>query len=451
MDKKVKVFIVIILIIIVILIGILSYLFYILKNEPQELEEEEIYYSDQDTHFRSELEKVTSKYDYFDTEACIRKYISSLQKLDTMLYQEDSNTINNTIEIYKEELYNLLDETYINKNKVTLQNMDKNFSDYYATLNFEIENMYVVDAQEELAIYFVYGTLVNTKKNTVEKYGFIVKRDTQNLLFTIIPYDYMLENGYKKEEIEKQNLDELKNTTIKANDNNYYTSNAYDDEYISNYYFNLYKKNLQYNVDNIYYNMEKEYREKRFGTLQNYKDYVEKNDKELLKCNLNQYIKEIKDNFTNYICKDQYGNYYIFKQTNIGEYTVMLDTYTIQQEKFKKEYEVATNSEKVGMNISKWFQMLNAKDYHSAYSVLSTSFKNKNFMTEKVFEQYIRNTLYSYNDVNLINFSDEISGIYTYYIEITDKENKENTTIKINIIMELLQDTDYQISFEIVD
>ena len=213
----------------------------------------------------------------------------------------------------------------------------------------------------------------------------------------------------------------------------------------------MYKENLQFNVENIYNSMEKEYREKRFGTLQNYKEYVTKNYKELLKCNLNQYVTETEDNFTNYICKDQLGNYYIFKETNIGEYTLTLDTYTLKQDKFNEKYKTATNNEKVGMNISEFFQMINAKDYKSAYSVLSSSFKEKNFKNQDSFEQYIRTKLYLYNDINLVNFSDKISGVFTYYIEVSNKENKNDAKIKMNIIMQLLEDTEYQLSFEIID
>ena len=452
MEKKVKLLMIIITIIIVIIIGILIYLLNTQNaNNSISIGKEEIYYSDQDTHFRNEVEKVTSKYDFFDTEVCIKKYITSLQKLDKNLYERESSSVNDTINIYKEELYNLLDTDYIKQNKLTIQNIDKKLSNYYTNLNFQIRSMYVLDAEEELAIYFVYGNLISTNNNKIENYGFIVKRDTQNLKFSIIPYDYMIDNGYEETLLESKNLDSIKKYSINENDNNYYTSNAYDDGYISNYYFNMYKENLQFNVENIYNSMEKEYREKRFGTLQNYKEYVTKNYKELLKCNLNQYVTETEDNFTNYICKDQLGNYYIFKETNIGEYTLTLDTYTLKQDKFNEKYKTATNHEKVGMNISEFFQMINAKDYKSAYSVLSSSFKEKNFKNQDSFEQYIRTKLYLYNDINLVNFSDKISGVFTYYIEVSNKENKNDAKIKMNIIMQLLEDTEYQLSFEIID
>lgn len=452
MEKKVKLLMIIITIIIVIIIGILIYLLNTQNgNNSISIGKEEIYYSDQDTHFRNEVEKVTSKYDFFDTEVCIKKYITSLQKLDKNLYERESSSVNDTINIYKEELYNLLDTDYIKQNKLTIQNIDKKLSNYYTNLNFQIRSMYVLDAEEELAIYFVYGNLISTNNNKIENYGFIVKRDTQNLKFSIIPYDYMIDNGYEETLLESKNLDSIKKYSINENDNNYYTSNAYDDGYISNYYFNMYKENLQFNVENIYNSMEKEYREKRFGTLQNYKEYVTKNYKELLKCNLNQYVTETEDNFTNYICKDQLGNYYIFKETNIGEYTLTLDTYTLKQDKFNEKYKTATNNEKVGMNISEIFQMINAKDYKSAYSVLSSSFKEKNFKNQDSFEQYIRTKLYLYNDINLVNFSDKISGVFTYYIEVSNKENKNDAKIKMNIIMQLLEDTEYQLSFEIID
>lgn len=452
MEKKVKLLMIIITIIIVIIIGILIYLLNTQNaNNSISIGKEEIYYSDQDTHFRNEVEKVTSKYDFFDTEVCIKKYITSLQKLDKNLYERESSSVNDTINIYKEELYNLLDTDYIKQNKLTIQNIDKKLSNYYTNLNFQIRSMYVLDAEEELAIYFVYGNLISTNNNKIENYGFIVKRDTQNLKFSIIPYDYMIDNGYEETLLESKNLDSIKKYSINENDNNYYTSNAYDDGYISNYYFNMYKENLQFNVENIYNSMEKEYREKRFGTLQNYKEYVTKNYKELLKCNLNQYVTETEDNFTNYICKDQLGNYYIFKETNIGEYTLTLDTYTLKQDKFNEKYKTATNNEKVGMNISEFFQMINAKDYKSAYSVLSSSFKEKNFKNQDSFEQYIRTKLYLYNDINLVNFSDKISGVFTYYIEVSNKENKNDAKIKMNIIMQLLEDTEYQLSFEIID
>ena len=41
------------------------------------------------------------------------------------------------------------------------------------------------------------------------------------------------------------------------------------------------------------------------------------------------------------------------------KYTVALDTYILEQEKFNATYLKATNKEKVSMNISKFFDMIN--------------------------------------------------------------------------------------------
>lgn len=449
MKNNLKLIIIIICIIIIIITAILLSLLFL--NKEKISNGEEIYYSDQDTHFRNELEKVTSKYDYFDTISCIQKYTNTLKKLDTSTYAEKNNEIIETINIYKEDLYYLLDENYINQYNLTLNNIDSKLSNYYTSLNFQIEIMYVVDSQEEVAIYFAYGNLINEKKNTNEKYGFVVKRNTENLSFTILPYDYMIDKGYEEESILNKDLSNLKNTSIKQNYNNYYKSNAYDDEYISKYYFEQYKENLQFNVAINYNKMDKEYREKKFGTLKNYQEYVNENLQELLKCNLNQYNIEIEDEYNNYICKDQFDNYYIFRESDIGDYTILLDTYTILEQKFEEKYKVSTNQEKIGMNITNFFQMLNIKDYSTAYKCLSTNFKDSNFKTVDSFKRYVKEKLYSYNNIKFVKFSDEISGIYTYYIEISNKEDDKDSKIKMNVIMRLLDNTEYELSFQIID
>lgn len=448
MEKLIKKLIIIISIMIIIIIGILIYL--LNNNADLYVDEDEGYYPDYNVSFRNEIQKVNTKYEFFDTLTCIRKYTNLLEKLDKRYYQNEEGNAKETIQIYKEQLYNLLDKEYINQNKLAINNIDNSLSKYYTNLEFQVKEMYALDVTEHFLMFFVYGDLINIDNNSINEYGFIVKRDTSNLTFSILPYEYMLEKGYTESKIENANLDNIKNSSIIENGDNYYTSDAYDSEYIANYYFDIYKKNLQFDVESIYNSMNKEYREKRFGNLQNYKQYVSKNYDELLKCNMNQYTTEINDSIKSYICKDQFNNYYIFNETNIGEYTIMLDTYTIEQEKFKEKYELATNNEKVGMNISKFFQMINTKDYSSAYSILSTNFKNNNFKTEELFEQYIKTRLYSYNDVNLINFSDEVSGVFIYYIEITNKENETSPKIKMNIIMELLEDTEYRLSFEVI-
>lgn len=49
------------------------------------------------------------------------------------------------------------------------------------------------------------------------------------------------------------------------------------DQQMCNIYLNDYKNNALYRVEEAYNTMDKEYREKRFGTLEDYKAYVEKN------------------------------------------------------------------------------------------------------------------------------------------------------------------------------
>lgn len=452
MKRRLKFLIILVIIIMVIIIGALVYMMNISKNKKVFIGTEEIYYSDQDTHFRNNIEKVSSKYEFFDTNTCIQKYITTLQKIDKSYYSEQNGIVENMTSAYKEELYNLLDTEYVKESNLSLNNIDKNFSAYYVkNLDFQTTEMYVWDIEDSLTIYFVYGNLINTNKNTIEAYGFIVKRDTENLLFTIMPYEYMMKNDYKQNKIQEIKVSDKLKERIQKNDNNFYTSNAYDNQYVSNYYFNIYKTNLQFNIDSIYNSMDTEYREKKYKTLQDYKNYVSKYYDQLLKCNLNQYIVEDYEDYKKYICKDQFDNYYIFKESEIGKYTLILDTYTLVQEKFNEKYKTATNREKVSMNINKFFEMINTKDYKSAYSVLSDNFKSTNFRTEEVFERYMKGNLYSYNEVNLVDFSDKISGVYTYYIEISNKENNNDKKIKMNIIMELKEDISYKISFQIID
>ena len=132
-----------------------------------------------DITYHHKIEKANTAQEFFDTEKCIDKYLRTLERLNRSIYLNlDENSVNNKLTDTKEEVYSMLDEEYIFKYNLTIDNMDERFSYFYNTLEFLTENVYVLDDEKaHESIYFVYGNLVNASKNTIQQYGFIVRRN----------------------------------------------------------------------------------------------------------------------------------------------------------------------------------------------------------------------------------------------------------------------------------
>lgn len=160
------------------------------------------------------------------------------------------------------------------------------------------------------------------------------------------------------------------------------------------------------------------YNNKRFENFDNFKDYIRENIEEIQKSSLAKYKIQNFDDYKEYLCIDNYGNYYIFKEDSAMDYTVLLDQYTIDDEIFINQYVQKSNATKAQMNLNKFNQMLNRGDYSAAYEKLNDEFRKKYFEDEKSFKEYVLKNLFRYNQFDY----KEISG--------QDKEYKIKTEIK---------------------
>ena len=167
-----------------------------------------------------------------------------------------------------------------------------------------------------------------------------------------------------------------------------------------------------------------------------------------------------KENEKEYICIDQYGNYYIFKDNGVMNYTVKLDTYTIDTEDFNNKYDNGSDQLKVGMNLEKIFQALNRKDYEYIYEKLDSTFKQNNFSTLNDFEQYAKENFYDINKIEYGKFQEK-SGVYIYEILISDaqeivsndeEKNDEQISenkIQRNFVVKLEDNKDFIFAFNL--
>lgn len=213
-------------------------------------------------------------------------------------------------------------------------------------------------------------------------------------------------------------------------------------------YFNDYKTYALTNPEQAYELLDKDYREKRFKNLEEYKTYISNNEEKINNDTLKNYQIEVDDEKTRYICIDLYGNYYIFCEKSVMDYSVLLDAYTIDQPEFIEKYDSANVQEKVVLNIEKIVQAHNMQDYSYIYSKLADSFKNNKYKTQAEFENYIKGALYNNIDVEYKNFSNE-GETYIYDIEIKNRDNEEDKVINMQIIMQLKEDRDFVMSFSI--
>ena len=209
-----------------------------------------------------------------------------------------------------------------------------------------------------------------------------------------------------------------------------------------------YKNELNNNEEEAYYLLDKEYRDKRFASLEEYKEYRKKMKEEIGEESFSKYLVNYYENCTEYVCKDKYGNMYIFTEEYPMQYRLKLDTYTIPTEKFKTEYNKSDDQNKMMLNIDKWIQMLNNRDYSAAYEVLDETFRNNNFGSEEIFEQYMREKFPLHYELEFGEYSNE-ADIGIQKIVLTDITGEDSTIIENTIIMQLEDDYNFVMSFEI--
>lgn len=436
--KRIIIIISIILVIIIILIVAIS----LFQKEAEWQEEKKIL--DQGNTPPSSFEKkiVTDHSTFFSVGDAIQKYLNSIsfnleeisskpvrgsKKLNAAtLYAQDQGIVDE--ESKKEAIYNFLNPKYISDNAISVSNvLDKVYNN--EKVEFIPLKMYELLGNIK-SQYAVYGIMQNMNSKDQKQVYFIVDVDKINNSFYITPIDFQ-----KYQDVDEIPL-ETKDENIELNKNNLFSFSIMQENEIAQKYFTYYKDLMLENPEMAYEMLEEEYRNKRFGNVDEFKNYITKNQEEIKSYLAKEYIVNSLEDGTEYICQDQYKHSYIFKVSAVMQFKVKLDTYTIESEETKQRYQAANERRKVEMNVDKWIQMLNHRDYKAAYNVLDENYRAVNFPTLELFEEYMRRIFPYYYGINLSDFSTE-AGLYIQRILLTDITAKIKIVIDETIIMKL--------------
>ena len=432
MDKKlIRRVIICIVIIMIIIIG------YLIKIMHQHKEEDKMY-DDSESIPIEELIKVDpqnrniDRISYFDIDSCMNRYLSTIDTNNFIYQGREESQI-------KESIYNILSESYIKQNNITKDNVynfvkTKSESTLYVPLEISVIQ------QSNIKSFLVHGLLENFDLQVTDEIFVVVNIDITNNLFSIEPI-YGNYNSINEIKIEKSE------DTIKNNENNVFTSVPATYENIAKDYINIYKR-LALGRPKIMYNLlNEEYREKRFGSEQEFEKYITSNKDRILGTRLEKY-QTISENGIQYVCVDQYDNYYIFNENDVMDYTVLLDQHTIDLAGFTEKYNSARNENKVAMNIEKIKDAINTNDYKYIYDKLDATFRQNNFSTEAELEKYLKDNLYEMNNFEYTNINEQ-NGLYIFSLLVGDNIGHATSVRNMNIVMQLKEGTDFVMSFSI--
>lgn len=440
--KKIKKYIIIIICLIFILLAIILFL-----NSKFVTEKSNEKYSDVEESELNTDTKITKVLD-------VKEYYTVKTILDSY--------IENYLEENSEELYGKLDPEYINDYNVTMDNvitklkLIENYNiDEYDYYKFYIDNMNV-SKYKDIETYFVTGRIINSNTGEKNKVSVLVELD-KNSYYYIIP-EGLIED--KKLSIEEGNNYNTHLSSIESTSYNQYELQEVNDYSLILDHMSKLVADMTYDIENSYNTLDNDYRNKKFSNSDDYKNYITKNFSTILASSIEKYKINEMENEKEYICIDQYGNYYIFKDNGVMNYTVKFDTYTINTEEFNNKYDNGSEQLKVGMNLEKVFQALNRKDYDYIYGKLDSTFKQNNFKTLEDFEKFAKE---NFNDINKFEYGkfQEQSGVYIYEILISDaqekvtddkEENNEQTSedkIQKNFVVKLEDNREFKFAFNI--
>lgn len=389
------------------------------------------------------VKKVDNANKYFAVENLINNYFKNINDLNNYVADDVNANIFNEAEIQiiiqerKDEvrgtLESILPEEYRNNIDSAIQKENERIRNNQST---DIKEMYVTEKDASINIFFV---ILDGDTDV----SVMLVTDSNNSSYMIYPMQYVIDNNYNSIKV-GDNI-EFDIDSVKSNENNKFSYTNVSEEQLVRLYFSDYKELLENDPEALYDKLSTEYATARFINKDNFIAYVEKNINELSGASAGQYLINTYDGYTEYVIKDQYENTYVFKAEGIMDYELTLDTYTIISNTFKNTYDGADDQGKTMLNCDKWIQMLNNRDYTSAYNVLDETFRNNNFGSVDNFENYMRQNYGEHYDVEFGDFSNE-GNTYVQPLTLTtisgSGENKE-----ITIIMRLNENYGFTMSF----
>lgn len=435
--KKIKILIVIIILMIIILIGMI-FLLNRIKSDTN--------VSDADRVLGlNEIPEVkdgeVSPANFYIVQKCISIYLDNINKNNSAYYGKNNN--GEYVKVIEDEniknmIYNLLSKEYIQENNITKSNVYNFVEDIQEKQIFNILKIRLVQ-NENSDQYVVYGFLQSTDNKFTKYATYIVNMSSKNNVFSIEPIS---------ESVDDINKISVKDTTIEKNNNNTLPSVTVNAESSCREYLNLYKRMMLSKPEEAYQLLNEEYREKRFGGINEFKKYIDDNRKEIATITLSKYFINNNDEYKEYVCKDVNNNLYIFNVDKVTEYEVKLDTYTILTEEFKETYKSVNEQKKAQMNIDKWIEMLNNRDYKTAYEYLDKTFRENTFKSQEIFERYMRAKYPLHYSTQYTDY-DRNSNLEILTVKLTDITGKNKDVLELKIVIKLEEDFKYSMSFEI--
>ena len=439
--KKLKILILIVILLIILILGIYICVKSVEKSEISHIDSqgdpgEEV---SLDT---TKIEEVTDASSFFSVKNCVQQYLDEMNNNNSRYFGFDENNQYSKIvddEIINQNRYNLLSAKFIYNNNVTINNVSNFLKTFEEKVIFDALEMRYIRG-EQVENYIVYGIITSLDNEYIEDIYIIVNVDREEKTFAIEPINFS----------DYDTIDDIKleydGTKIQKNDVNSYANRQMAYEDIVKEYFFTYKRIIQARPQIIYNYLQEDYKLQRFETLENFERYVETNRDEIAKLQIQEYLVNNYEQYTEFVCHDQYQNVYIFDETNPMEFDIKLDSYTILSDKFKETYDSSNEEHKVAMNIEKWIQMLNNRDYTHVYQVLDETFRNNNWGSEEAFELYMRENFPLHYDVEYTTYSNE-GSTYVQQINLSDITGETEGIISLNVIMQLKDNYEFVMSF----
>ena len=436
----------------IIIVGVVVILLIILilnltKNEDSLSKDNTIEYKEE---YASTIGKTFRKIDdfsmYYTTKNIIRNYITYFENVNSDVTVEVGRLEMTEKEIRDYQIQEgikaidcLFDKEYkesknIDRNEIisfVAQYKNNNSTNSY---KIEFDEIYIAEITDDKKVLLVYSKVNNKDFNCM------IKVDLMNKRYSIFYEDFMKKEKYTKDRTDEVKLDD---SNIEQNDYNTFIYSSSNNQSIAIQYFSDLKEKMKNDRKMLYDILDKEYKEKRFDNYEKFYNYLNNLNERIDRLDISKF--KFLDNRIKII--DNYNNMYTFEIGDFMKYSIVMDDYTIEDNEFNEIYDKLSDANKVSVNIEKFIKMLNLKDYESAYKLLDSNFKKNNYPSIEAFKKYVEKNLYGYSKITTVTNSNKTGNYYITSLDLEDGESENIRKKQITIIMQLLEGTDFVMSF----